>query len=58
MEIMYIRSDKTTWQDKRIKAMNRVIEKYNSSTELFIEEYNRVCVSKAKNKKKYKGENK
>ena len=40
---MYIRSDKTTWQDKRIKAMNRVIEKYNSSTELFIEEYNRVC---------------
>ena len=50
MEIMYIRSDKTTWQDKRIKAMNRVIEKYNSSTELFIEEYNRVCVSKAKTK--------
>jgi len=54
---MYIRSDKTTWQDKRIKAMNRVIEKYNSSTEMFIEEYNRVCVvSKAENKKQYKGE--
>ena len=53
---MYIRSDKTMWQDKRIKAMNRVIEKYNSSTELFIEEYNRVCVSKAKTKKQYKGE--
>ena len=53
---MYIRSNKTTWQDKRIKAMNRVIEKYNSSTELFIEEYNRVCVSKAQTKKKYKGE--
>ena len=57
MEIMYIRSNKTTWQDKRIKAMNRVIEKYNSSTELFIEEYNRVCVSKAQTKKQYKGEN-
>ena len=55
---MYIRSNKTTWQSKRIKAMNRVIEKYNSSTELFIEEYNRVCVSKAENKKQYKGENK
>jgi hypothetical protein len=53
---MYIRSDKTTWQSKRIKAMNRVIEKYNSSTEMFIEEYNRVCVSKAENKKQYKGE--
>ena len=56
MEIMNIRSDKTTWQDKRIKAMNRVIEKYNSSTELFIEEYNRVCFSKAQTKKEYKGE--
>jgi len=53
---MYIRSDKTTWQSKRIKAMNRIIEKYNSSTEMFIEEYNRVCVSKAENKKQYKGE--
>ena len=53
---MYIRSDKTMWQDKRIKAMNRVIEKYNSSTELFIEEYNRVCTSQAKTKKQYKGE--
>ena len=56
MEIMYIRLNKTTWQDKRIKAMNRVIEKYNSSTELFIEEYNRVCISKAQTKKDYKGE--
>ena len=53
---MYIRSDKTTWQDKRIKAMNKVISNYNLSTEIFIEEYNRVCVSKSKNKKQYKGE--
>ncbi len=56
MEIMYIRSNKTTWQDKRIKAMNKIISNYNLSTELFIEEYNRVCVSKAENKKQYKGE--
>ena len=54
---MYIRLDKTTWQDKRIKAMNKIISNYNLSTETFIEEYNRVCVSKAKNKQQYKGEN-
>jgi len=53
---MYIRSNKTTWQDKRIKAMNKIISNYNLSTETFIEEYNRVCVSKAENKKQYKGE--
>ena len=53
----YIRSKKTTsWQDKRIQAMQRVINNYNLSTETFIEEYNRVCVSKAENKKQYKGE--
>ena len=56
MEIMYIRLNKTTWQDKRIKAMNKIISNYNLSTEMFIEEYNRVCVSKAENKKQYKGE--
>ena len=54
---MYIRLDKTTWQDKRIKAMNKIISNYNLRTETFIEEYNRVCVSKAENKKQYKGEN-
>ena len=54
----YIRSKKTTsWQDKRIQAMQRVINNNNLSTETFIEEYNRVCVSKAENKKQYKGEN-
>ena len=56
MEIMYIRLNKTTWQDKRIKAMNKIISNYNLSTETFIEEYNRVCVSKAENKQQYKGE--
>ena len=54
---MYIRSNKTSWQDKRIQAMNKVISNYNLSTETFIEEYNRVCVSKSQTKKQYKGEN-
>ena len=54
---MYIRSNKTSWQDKRIQAMNKVISNYNLSTETFIEEYNRVGVSKAQTKKDYKGEN-
>jgi hypothetical protein len=54
---MYIRLKTTaSWQDKRIQAMQRVISNYNLSTEIFIEEYNRVCVSKSKNKKQYKGE--
>jgi hypothetical protein len=54
---MYIRLKTTaSWQDKRIKAMNKVISNYNLSTEKFIEEYNRVCVSKSENKKQYKGE--
>ena len=46
-----------TWQDKRINAMNRIISKNKFKTEHFIEEYNRVCVSKAINKQQYKGEN-
>jgi hypothetical protein len=54
---MYIHSKTTdSWQSKRVKAMNKIIEKYNLSTETFIEEYNRVCVSKSENKKQYKGE--
>ncbi len=54
---MYIRSNKTTWQDKRIKAMNKIIKQNKKKTEMFIEEYNRVCTSEAKTKKQYKGEN-
>jgi len=54
---MYIRSNKTSWQDKRIQAMNKIIKQNDYKTEMFIEEYNRVCVSKAENKKQYKGEN-
>ena len=53
----YIRSKKTTsWQDKRIKAMNKIIKQNHYKTESLIEEYNRVSNSKAENKKQYKGE--
>ena len=55
---MNIHSNKTTWQDKRIKAMNKVIKNHNKKEESFIEEYNRINSSKAENKQQYKGENK
>ena len=58
---MYIRLGKTTtWQDKRIKAMNRIVRKSKTkkeTTEQYLAEYNRVCVSNAKTKREYKGEN-
>jgi hypothetical protein len=54
---MYIQSKTTSsWQDKRIKAMNKIIKQNHYKTESFIEEYNRVSNSKAENKKQYKGE--
>ena len=57
---MYIQLNKPmTWQDKRIKAMNRIISRSKSKkkiTEHYLPEYNRVCVSKAENKQQYKGE--
>jgi len=58
---MYIRSKKDSWKSKRIKAMNRIINKSKAkkeTTENYLAEYNRVCVSNAENKKQYKGENK
>jgi len=55
---MYIQSKATSsWQDKRIKAMNKVIKNHNKKEESFIEEYNKINSSKAINKKQYKGEN-
>jgi len=58
---MYIRSKKDSWKSKRIKAMNRIINKSKAkkeTTENYLAEYNRVCVSNAENKQQYKGENK
>ena len=57
---MYIRSKKDSWKSKRIKAMNKIISKSKAkkeTTEHYLAEYNRVCVSNAENKKQYKGEN-
>ena len=57
---MYIRSKKDLWKTKRIKAINKVISKSKAkkeTTEYYLPEYNRVCVSNAENKQQYKGEN-
>ncbi len=54
---MDLSKDKTSWQDKRIFAMNRVIKRKGLSTIDYLDEYERVTNSKAKNKKQYKGEN-
>lgn len=45
-----------SWKEKRIDAMNRVIKNKRLSTLNYLEEYDRVCKSSAKNKKQYKGE--
>ena len=54
-----------SWQDKRIGAMNRIVQKRpdirgysKAQTERFIEEYGEVTSSKAKSKKEYKLEQK
>ena len=57
---MYIRSKKNMWKTKRIKAINKVISKSKAkkeTTEYYLPEYNRICVSNAENKQQYKGEN-
>lgn len=51
---MAIQHTQKTWQDKRIFAMNRVIKTKGLSTLDYLDEYERVTNSKAKNKKEYK----
>ena len=54
---MYTQSKTTSsWKDKRIKAMNKIIKQNYYKTESLIEEYNKVCASESKTKKQYKGE--
>ena len=48
--------NKTSWQDKRIKAMDRVIGGNPHKHQHYIDEYCAIINSKAKNKKQYKGE--
>ena len=47
-----------SWKDKRISAINRVIKKTRCSTLNFLDEYDSICSSKAKNKMEYKLERK
>ena len=47
-----------SWQDKRIKAMDRTILKNKFTHDYLIDEYCAVINSKAKNKKEYKLERK
>ena len=47
----------TTWQDRRINAMNRMMDRKGSHLhEKYFDEYHSVLHSKAKNKQQYKGE--
>ena len=45
-----------SWQDKRIKAMDRTIMRKKFTHEYLVDEYCAIINSKAKNKKQYKGE--
>jgi hypothetical protein len=54
---MSIHLNQKTWQDKRIFAINRMIKRKRLSTLDYLDEYEKVINSKAKNKKQYKGEN-
>ena len=58
---MYIRSNTTTtWQDKRIKAMNRIISKSKAKKEITEHYYSQNIIGyvflKLENKQQYKGE--
>ena len=49
----------TTWQDKRINAMNRKIARQGTHLhQRYIDEHFSICNSNAKNKKEYKLERK
>ena len=43
------------WKDRRIHAINRITKKYDNGSQ-YVEEYDNVLRSKAKNKKEYKKE--
>ena len=44
------------WQDKRMKAISRIVNKKNYLTEYYVEEYYGVSNSKHKTKQEYKRE--
>ena len=46
-----------TWKDKRIKAINKVLQKYNAEASddcYYYDEYQKVLLSSARNKREYK----
>jgi hypothetical protein len=53
---MSITSTTEMWQDRRIRAMNRIIKKNKFASEHLIEEYVGVLQSKHKTKQEYKRE--
>lgn len=53
---MSITSTTDTWQDRRIRAMNRIIKNNKFASEHLIEEYVGVLQSKHKTKQEYKRE--
>jgi hypothetical protein len=53
---MYISSKMDTWQDKRMKAMDRALVNKKNYHRIFIEEYVGVSNSKHKTKQEYKRE--
>jgi len=53
---MSITSTTEMWQDRRIKAMNRIIKNNKFASEHLIEEYVGVLQSKHKTKQEYKRE--
>jgi hypothetical protein len=54
---MFIHSkNQSSWQDKRMKAISRIVNKKNYLTEYYIEEYYGVSNSKHKTKQEYKRE--
>ena len=55
---MDLSKDKTSWHDKRIFAMNRMIKRRKLTTTVYLDEYEKVINSKAKNKQQYKKNNK
>lgn len=54
---MFIQSIKNIrWQDKRMKAISRIVNKKNYLTEYYVEEYYGLVNSKHKTKQEYKRE--
>ena len=55
-----MKTNKKNWQSKRIDAINRKIENFpyskNIITEHYIDEYDRVCKSQARDKEEYKAQ--